>query len=316
MERPKLLVLVALPATIRQALEAVYTLRQMTVAPSGQGWVQGDWRGVRAVITNGSTGLTAAQISELPDLELVCAFGAGYENVDIVAAAARSVAVTHAPGANAETVADHALGFMLALARGYPLLDRAVRRGQWNESRASRPTLSGSTLGILGLGRIGMLVAQRAAAFGMTIGYCNRSPRDGVAWTFHRTPRELASASEFLVACCPGGAATRHVVNAEVLAALGPKGLLVNISRGSIVDTAALIDALRNGTIAGAGLDVVEGEPDLPAPLLQLDNVLLTPHMAGRSPAAFRAQRDVLLASLGAHFAGAPVPNRVPSIHG
>lgn len=262
---------------------------------------------IRGVVTNGSMGLTARQMSLLPRLEIICSFGAGYENVDLAAARARGIPVTHAPGVNNSTVADHALALMLALSRGLVVVDAAVRAGKWQTSRADRPTINGKRLGLLGLGGVGMEIARRASAFGMIIGYHARHARPDVTWRYYANPVELARHSDYLVAACPGGQATRHLINAEALDGLGPNGYVINIARGSVVDTTALIAALKAKSIAGAGLDVIEGEPEIPAELLALDNVIFTPHMAGRSPEALRAQFDLLVANLEACFSGKPV---------
>ncbi len=262
---------------------------------------------IRGVVTNGSTGLIARQMSLLPRLEIICCFGAGYENVDLAAARSRGIPVTHAPGVNNSVVADHALALMLALSRGLVVVDAAVRAGKWKTSRADRPTIGGRRLGLLGLGGVGTEIARRASAFGMTIGYHARHARPDLAWRYFSNPVELARDSDYLIAACPGGPATRHLINAEALDALGPNGYVINIARGSVVDTAALIAALKAKRIAGAGLDVIEGEPDIPVELLSLDNVIFTPHMAGRSPEAMRAQFDLLVANLEARFSDKPV---------
>jgi D-3-phosphoglycerate dehydrogenase len=272
----------------------------------------GNQAAVRAVVTNGSTGLSAADMARLPALEIICCFGAGYENVDLAAARQRGIAITYAPGMNDATVADHALALMLALARDLVARDRAIRQGQWKTARAASATLSGSRLGLIGLGRIGRKIAKRAAGFDMGIAYYSRTAKEDVSWAYRSSAVELARDSDFLVAACPGGPETRHLVDRAVLAALGSNGFLVNIARGSVVDTAALIEALGAGTIAGAGLDVVEGEPELPAALLAAPNVVLTPHMAGRSPAAVQAQLDALMGNLDAQFSGAPLLTPVP----
>ncbi|CAG4922941.1 2-hydroxyacid dehydrogenase [Paraburkholderia saeva] len=305
--RRQVLALIPLPGATVDALQREYTLHYHPDGATLTVFQQLHTQPVTAVVTNGSTGLTDVQMAQLPALEIVCAFGAGYENVDVAAAARRGIVVTHAPGANADTVADHALGFMLALARGYAPLTEAVRAGRWRSARDERPTLTGATLGIVGMGRIGRLIATRATAFSMETGYHTRHPHDAVAYRHYSDLTQLAAASDFLVIACPGGAATRHLVNRAVLRALGPAGYVVNISRGSVLDTSALIDALREGEIAGAGLDVIEGEPEVPAALLHCESVLLTPHVAGRSPASLTAQRDALLASLAQHFCGVPV---------
>ncbi|MFL9998688.1 2-hydroxyacid dehydrogenase [Paraburkholderia sediminicola] len=301
------LALIALPDATLDALRRDYTLHYH---PDGWGAALPagvDPVNVRAVVTNGSTGLSDAQMAMLPALEIVSAFGAGYENVDVAAATRRGIVVTHAPGANAATVADHAIGLLLALARGYAPLTEAVRAGRWRTSRAERPTLTGARLGIVGMGRIGRLIAVRAQGFDMTLGYHGRQPHADAPGRYYADLIELAANSDFLVIACNGGAATKHLVGREVLQALGPNGYVVNVSRGSVLDTQALIDALAHAAIAGAGLDVIEDEPEVPRALLDHPDVLITPHIAGRSPASLIAQRDALLASLSQHFADVPI---------
>ncbi|MBP0495977.1 2-hydroxyacid dehydrogenase [Roseomonas indoligenes] len=266
----------------------------------------------RAVLTNGSTGLTAAEMERMPALEMVCAQGAGFERIDVAAARARGLTVTHGPGTNDSSVADHAMALLLAAARGIVRADAAVRRGEW--PRLTRPAVFGKRLGILGLGRIGAQIAQRGAAgFGMAVGYHARQPREGVEHAFFASPTALATWCDFLVIATPGGPGTRGLVDAAVLQALGPQGFLINIARGTVVDTAALILALREGRIAGAALDVVEGEPKLPEGLAELENVTLTPHVAGRSPEAVMATIGLVIENLTAHFAGRPVLTPVPA---
>ncbi|WP_378942184.1 2-hydroxyacid dehydrogenase [Mesorhizobium sp. ANAO-SY3R2] len=266
----------------------------------GGGSPELDSEAVWAILTNGSTGLSDDEMSRFPALKLVCAYGAGYENIDIAAAKSRGIHVTHAPNTNTETVADHAVALMLAVARDICARDRQLRGGAWDKIRSARPTLSGATLGVIGLGNIGRAVARRGEAFGMNIAYTTRNKVADVSWEHYADAVSLAAASDFLVVACPGGPATRHLVGKAVLDALGPDGFVVNVSRGMVVDTGALVTALKARAIAGAGLDVFEGEPDLPAGLRDLDNVVLTPHMAGRSPAAEDAQIDVLLSNLQA----------------
>lgn len=309
---PRVLALIPLQHAAHAALDARYDLCAAPGASSDEAIERFGPGGVRAVVTNGSVGITSAQLARLPGLEIVCAFGAGYENIDGAAARGRGIIVTHAPGANDATVADHALGLMLAVARGFTLLDPALRQGGWHKLRSERATLNGGRLGLIGLGRIGAKIATRAAAFDMQVAYFTRTPRSDVPWRHCASVLELAHDSDFLVVACPGGAATRHLVNADVLAALGLGGILINISRGSVVDSAALAAALDAGAIAGAGLDVFEGEPDIPPALLASRNTVFTPHVAGRSPAAVALQTDMLLAALDAHFAGSSVAFQLP----
>jgi lactate dehydrogenase-like 2-hydroxyacid dehydrogenase len=258
----------------------------------------------RAVLTIGVIGLTAQEMAAMPALELVCCMGAGYELVDVEAARARGIALANGQGTNDDCVADHAFGLVIAAVRNFRKLDRLCREGVWRLAIPLPPNVSGKRLGILGMGTIGQKIARRAAAFDMPIGYHNRSPREGVAHRYFDSLKALAAWCDVLVCAAPGGAATRHLVNAEVLDALGPQGFLVNIGRGSVVDTEALAAALREGRIAGAGLDVYESEPARPEPLIGLDNLILTPHLAGWSPEATQASFERFLANAEGHFAG------------
>ncbi|KAG1196965.1 hypothetical protein G6F35_012892 [Rhizopus arrhizus] len=265
-----------LPAIEGHGFQAIYAPTAQARAQA----IQDHAQDIRIVLTRGATGLRADEMAALPKLELVCSLGVGFENIDLAAAASRGIIVTNGPGANAVSVADHAMALLLGVARHLPQADAWVRQGHW--SGFMGPQVSGKRLGILGLGTIGLEIAKRGAnGFGMSVGYFNRRARPETGYTYFDTPRALAAASDFLVVATPGGAGTRHLVNAEVLDALGPDGYLVNIARGSVVDTAALIAALAEKRIAGAGLDVVDGEPLVPDALKQLGNVVLTPHSAG-----------------------------------
>lgn len=268
---------------------------------------------VRAVLTIGTIGLTADEIAAMPRLELVCAMGVGYERIALDAARARGIVVANGAGINADCVADHAFGLLIGIMRGIRMLDRQCREGVWRDSLtgAQPPNVSGKRLGILGLGAIGQKIARRAAGFDMPLGYHNRQPRAGVTHRYFDSLHALATWADALVIAAPGGAGTRHLVDASVLEALGPQGFLINIARGSVVDTEALAAALRAGRIAGAALDVYESEPLPPEPLVGLDNVLLTPHVAGWSPEATQASVDCFLANAEGHFAGRGVVSPV-----
>jgi len=258
----------------------------------------------RAVLTIGSTGLTGQEMAAMPSLELVCALGAGFENIDVEATRARGITVATGAGTNDDCVADHAFGLLLGVVRGLRPLDRLVREGVWRTAIPLPPNVSDKRLGIFGLGAIGQKIARRAAGFDMPVGYHNRQPRPGVEHRYFDSLEALADWCDVLVCATPGGAATRHRINADVLNALGAQGYLVNISRGSVVDTDALAAALREHRIAGAGLDVYESEPAPPEALTGLDNVLLTPHVAGWSPEAVQSSVDQFLANADGHFSG------------
>lgn len=266
---------------------------------------------IRAVLTIGTVGLTADEIAQMPALELVCALGVGYENIDVQAARTRGIVVANGAGTNADSVADHAFGLLIGAVRGLHRLDRQCRDGVWRDALGDPPGVSGKRLGLFGLGAIGQKIARRAAGFDMPVGYHSRHARTDVPHRYFASLLDLAAWCDVLVCATPGGAATHHAVNAQVLAALGPRGYLVNIARGSVVDTGALAAALRTGGLAGAGLDVYESEPQRPESLVGLDNVLLTPHVAGRSPEAVQATIDRFLANAAGHFAGRGVVSAV-----
>ena len=259
---------------------------------------------VDLVLTNGATGFRADEIALLPKLKLLAAQGAGYENLDLAAARARGVLTCNGAGTNDDCVADHAFGLLIGIVRDFRKLDRLCREGVWRDAIPQPANVSGKKLGILGLGTIGQKIAKRAAAFDMDVGYHNRKPREGATQRYFGDLKALANWADFLILAAPGGPATKHLVNAEVLDALGPQGYIVNIGRGSVVDTEALAAALRENRIAGAGIDVYESEPKRPESLVGLDNVLLTPHLAGWSPEATQKSVDHFLANAEGHFAG------------
>lgn len=261
---------------------------------------------IDAVLTRGPLGLTAAEIQSLSRLQIICVIGAGYEQVDLAAAAARGIIVTNGAGANASAVADHAMALLLALLRDIPRADASIRHGEWN--RVISPSVTGKRLGILGLGAVGQAIARRAhQGFDMPISYHSRTPRQDLPYTWYDSPLHLAEAVDILLVATPGGADTRHLVDAPVLDALGAKGYLVNIARASVVDTQALVAALQQGRLAGAALDVFDDEPQVLDALKALANTVLTPHVAGQSPEAARDTVTLVLRNLQAFFAGEPV---------
>ncbi|MDD0813107.1 2-hydroxyacid dehydrogenase [Curvibacter sp. HBC28] len=302
--KPLLLVLHGLTdghrAQLAQSLDLIYapTPAERAAAVAAHG------ARVQLVLTIGATGLTAAEMDAMPQLSLVCALGAGYENIDVAHAKQRGVVVATGAGTNEDCVADHAMGLLLAAVRGIAHLDQQTRQGVWRDVLPLPPNVSGRRLGLLGLGGIGRKIARRAEGFDIEIGYHNRSPRSDVAYRYFDQLTALAAWADFLVVATPGGPATRHLVNAEVLQALGPRGTLVNIARGSVVDTAALAAALREGRLGAAGLDVYESEPRPPAELIELPNVVLTPHVAGWSPEAVQRSVDQFLANVQGHLSG------------
>ena len=304
------------PERVAALAAAGYGVREAAKYPSRIDALRDGGEAIRAVLTNGRGGISGEEMALLPKLEFVCTVGAGYEAVDLDIARSRGIAVANCPDTNASAVADSAMMLLMAATRHLLAADRFVRSGGWQESwRIDTPTISGKRLGILGLGTIGSKIAYRAArGFAMEIGYHGRHVVANAPYQYFDRLTGLAAWADFLVAAAPGGPATRHLVNADVLTALGPKGYLVNIGRGTVVDTAALVDALKANRIAGAGLDVVEGEPSIPpllAELLRFDNVVITPHIAGRAPESRTAATKLILENLHAHFSGHPLPSPV-----
>jgi lactate dehydrogenase-like 2-hydroxyacid dehydrogenase len=273
---------------------------------------------VQAIVSTGSVGLSEAMMAALPRLSLFCCYGTGYERVDLAAARKRGIMVTHGADANAPDVAEMAFGILLASTRRIVRADKMIRRGDWTKRIPNRfgaiAGMTGGKLGILGLGAIGMELAKRAKGFDLEIGYCNRNRRRDVDFPYFANVMELAKWADYLVVCLRSDASNRHIVNAEVLKALGPRGHLVNISRGWAVDEAALADALRHNVIEGAALDVFDEEPYEGTELLGLDNLVMTPHFGGGTEHAQRRMTALVCLNLENHFAGKPVASPVPEL--
>ena len=271
---------------------------------------------IDGVLTNGTVGVTPEELAAMTNVKVICCMGAGYESVDLAEAKRRGIMVTHGPGTNDTAVADHTLALLFAIVRDIPLFDAQMKGGGWKTIETTRPMISGKTLGIYAMGRIGMHVAKRASAFDMAVHYHNRNKRSDVDYTYENSLMDLARVSDFLVVIAPGGPETFHTVNADVLKALGPKGYLISVGRGSVVDTDALIAALNDGTIAGAGLDVYETEPDLPQALRDAKNVVLTPHIAGRAPETRTIMYNLFKDNLANALAGKRPVTPVPELAG
>ena len=273
---------------------------------------------VQAIVSTGSVGLSEALMEALPRLSLFCCYGTGYERVDLAAARKRNIMVTHGADANAPDVAEMAFGVLLASTRRIVRADKMIRRGDWTKRIPNRfgaiAGMTGGKLGILGLGAIGMELAKRAKGFDLEIGYCNRSKRSDVDFPYFPNVMALATWADYLVVCLRSDASNKHIINAEVLKALGPRGHLVNISRGWAVDEAALAHALRSNIIEGAALDVFDEEPYEGTELLPLDNLVMTPHFGGGTEHAQRRMTALVCQNLDAHFAGKPVVSPVPEL--
>lgn len=259
---------------------------------------------VRGLATGGGRRTDAALLDRLPNLEIVANFGVGYDSVDVAAASARGVVVTNTPGVLDDEVADTAFGLLLMTVRELGRAEQYLRAGRWAAEGPyplTPATVSGRSLGILGLGRIGEVIAARAELFGMTVSYHNRNKKD-VPYRYHASLLDMARDVDTLLIVVPGGDATRDLVDAEVLRALGPDGILINVGRGTVVDEQALIEALRSGTIRSAGLDVFATEPQVPAELMALDNAVLFPHVGSASLPTRRAMGQLVVDNLTAWF--------------
>ena len=270
-------------------------------------------------VTSAGVGFNAATLELMPKLRVVSSFGVGLDKLDLAAAKARGIAVGYTPDVLNDCVADLAMVLMLDVARRVSEADRYVRRGGWTTPGvASYPLarkVSGAKLGIVGLGRIGQTIAKRAGGFEMDIRYHSRRPVEGAPWRHEPSLTELARWCDFLIVITAGGAGTKHLINAEVLDALGPRGFIVNVARGSVIDEAALVRALLDKRIAGAGLDVFENEPQVPTELFTLDNVVLLPHIASGTQETRQAMADRTFENLqgflrdGRMVSPAPLPN-------
>mgnify|MGYP003584506590 CR=1 FL=1 len=257
---------------------------------------------VRGMVTSSSNGVSVVQMERLPNLQIIANFGVGLDLIDLQAAQARHIVVANTPDVLTESVAELGLGLMLATARRLPVADRLVRARQWGKLPLGSQ-LFGKTCGLVGMGRIGLAIARRAEAFGMKIAYHARHACQ-VPYRFLANLEELATDSDFLVLAVPGGRAAERMIETRVLAALGPTGVLINVASGSVVDEPALVRALLTGQIGGAGLDVFAQEPQVPEELLNLDQVVLTPHLGSATAEARQAMAELCVANLRSFFAG------------
>lgn len=317
MSRPELLMIAPMLPSVVEALTESFVVHRL--------WEQGDTEAflktcgpqIQGIAASTFAGRIDARLFDrLPNLEIVASFGVGYDNVDAVAAAERGVVVTNTPGVLDDEVADFTVGLVIATLRQIPQADRFLREGRWLQSAFPlSPTLRGRRVGIVGLGKIGAAVARRLEAFDVPIAYHARSRRQDVSLDYHPTAVALAEASDLLIVIVPGGAATRHLIDSAVLAALGSNGVLINVARGSVVDERALIAALQSGTILAAGLDVYEDEPRVPQELIDMPQTVLLPHIGSGSVHTRAAMGQLVVDNLRSWFkhgtAVTPVPESI-----
>jgi hydroxypyruvate reductase len=298
MAKPPLLLMLNNPAEdLLQKLSAAYELRDEPAAD------------IRGVVTTGARGIAAAEIDALPALGVIAVHGVGYDKVDLPRAKARGIAVANTPDVLTDDVADLTIALMLAAVRRVPLYDRFVRDGRWPAEGSPPLTgkFTGCRVGLIGMGRIGKAIAERLVPFRVEIAYHSRHARTELPWRHEPLAHSLAEWCDMLVLAVPGGAETDNLVDAAMIDALGPRGILVNISRGSIVDEPALVAALVDGRLGGAALDVFVDEPNVPQALLQLDNVVLQPHRGSATVETRAAMTDLVIANLAAFYAGEPL---------
>lgn len=269
---------------------------------------------VTAFVGVGSTSKVDRKLlSMFPNVKMISIFGVGYDGIDVAAVQEKGIQVTHTPDVLTDDVADLAMGLILSIGRRIPQSDKFVRNGDWvSEPFTMTHKVTGTRLGVVGLGRIGQAIAKRAAAFDMSIAYTGRRAKTNAPFRYFASASELAANSDYLVVAVPGGDDTKNMIDAQVLKALGPKGVVVNIARGSVIDQTALLQALKDKSIAGAALDVFWDEPNIDPQFFKLQNVVLTPHNGSNTHETRRAMADLALANLKAFFEERPLLTLIP----
>jgi hydroxypyruvate reductase len=295
------------PPTLAE-LESTYTAHRLWTAENKDALIASVADRITAVASSNPRGIDAATIGKLPKLKVISHFGVGYETVDVDAAAKRGIKVTNTPDVLTEEVADIAIGLVIATLRRIPQGDKYVRSGAWLKGAMPlAETVQGKRMGVIGMGRIGQAIAKRALALNMKISYQGPNKKAALPYDYFKEPVELAKNCDVIMVACPGGDATKNLVSRAVIEALGPKGYIVNIARGSIIDEPALLEALQGNKIAGAGLDVFVDEPRVPEAFFALDNVVLQPHVGSATHTTRKAMGQLVVDNLAAHFAGKPL---------
>ncbi len=308
MKKPGVLMIGLYPEWEMPVLEAAYDVHKLWLVDDKHSYINRHAEDIRAIATRGDLGASAELIESLPQLELIACFGVGTDAIDLKAAATRGIHVSNTPDVLTGDVADLAIGLCIAAARMMPQGDVLVRDHKWPQGTLPLATrFFGKRLGVLGLGRIGMAIAKRAQGFDMEISYHNRNRRDDVPFAYCETVEALAAQSDFLVAAVAGGAGSKAMIGSAALIALGPQGYFINVARGTVVDEAALLHALENGVIKGAGLDVYLNEPNIDARFMKLKNVVVLPHVGSGTLETRKAMGKLVRDNLEAHFAGKPL---------
>lgn len=297
------LIIGALLPSLQEAVETHFDATRFWELPDQDTWLAQNGERIKAIVTSGALGASSEVIAKLPKLEAIFSFGVGYDSIAVDAARDRGIVVTNTPEVLDDCVADTAMALTLDVMRRYSEADRFLRAGQWPKGKFPLASKIGNKkIGIVGLGNIGEAIAKRATAFDMQVLYHNRKPKAGVAYQYYADLDAMITDCDVLVLAVPGGKSTEGLIDAKRLGLLGSKGFLVNIARGSVIDQAALIDALREGRIAGAGLDVYEDEPNVPQALIEMDNVVLLPHLASGTHETRQAMGDLVWSNIQGYY--------------
>ena len=310
-----ILITAPLPAFLKQPLTSTYPCHDYHGAADKAALLKAVGGQIIGLVQGGGSLAPVELLDQLPNLQIISVFGVGYDGVPVDYCKQRGIKVGHTPDVLTDDVADVALALTLMLSRQFHLANRYAMAGDWPKKPLPlSSSMAGKKAGILGLGRIGKAIAQRLSACAMSVGYHGRKPQEG-PYTYYPSLLDMAQAVDYLIVACPGGPATKNMVNAGVLAALGAKGKIVNIARGSIIDEPEMVKALQAGTLGGAGLDVFANEPKVPAEMLAMDNVVVLPHVGSATKETRKAMGDLVLANLEAHFAGKPLVKLIPELH-
>lgn len=312
--KPKILQMCALSPELDAALAEHYQVIPWWQSKNTEVLLAEHGADIAGIATAAPTGVPSSLIEVLPALRVISCRGVGLDKIDLNLAKSRDIQVAGSFGTLSDCVADLAFALLLDVARQVSQSDQYLRQGQWLQARYPLTTrVSGKRLGIVGLGQIGREVAKRASGFNMQVAYNNRRPVSDVPYQHQPSLKALAEWADFLVVCVSGGSETQALIDQEIIEALGPKGYLINVARGTVVDEAALISALENGRLAGAGLDVFAEEPKVPEALIKLSNVVLTPHVASGTVETRQAMEDLLLENLQAYFSEGQVKTPAPA---
>ncbi|HET7192127.1 MAG TPA: 2-hydroxyacid dehydrogenase [Pseudolabrys sp.] len=314
-EKPDVLLVGAKKPVMIKGFEGKVTLHHWLDLKDRDAFVKDAGKKIRAIaIAYTANKVDEKFLKQFPNLEQVSSFGVGYDHIDAAWAGAHGIIVTNTPEVLNEEVADTAIGLLLCTVREFPQSDRFVRAGKWPQGQypLTKATLRDRTVGIVGMGRIGKAIARRLDAFGVPVVYHSRNPQPGVNYKYYPKLLDMARDVDTLMVIVPGGASTQNMINAEVLKALGPRGVVINMARGSVVDEPALIEALKNRTIYSAGLDVFAKEPDVPRELIEMDHVVLFPHLGSSTEVTRAAMDQLVVDNILAWAAGKPPLTPVP----